>query len=132
MSGSSPDPISVPLVQEQLRVERREVETDRVRVRTIIEEVPVWRTEELERGELDVERVAVEHQVDAAPAPYEEDGVLVVPIVEERLVKQLFVVEELRIRRRTTVQSMPVVETLRRQRAVIERDIPLATGEKHG
>ena len=124
--------MSVPLVQEQLRVERREVETDRVRVRTIIEEVPVWRTEELERGELDVERVAVEHQVDAAPAPYEEDGVLVVPIVEERLVKQLFVVEELRIRRRTTVQSMPVVETLRRQRAVIERDIPLATGEKHG
>lgn len=126
-----PDPATIALAAEQLRIDRREIETDRLRVRTVTEEVPVWRSEEVQRGALDVERVAVERPVDTAPAPFERNGVLVVPIVEERLViqKRLFVVEELHIRRRAVSQTVPVVETLRRQRAVVERD-DHATGEQ--
>ena len=117
---------TLPIVEEELRVGRRLVETDRVRVRTVTDEREVRLDERIERGELDVERVPVERAVDAAPEPHEEDGVLVVPVVEERLVvtKQLFVVEELRIRRRAVARSVPIAETLRRQRAVIERDVP--------
>ena len=128
---NEPDPPrrTLPLVKEELHVARRQVETDRLRVRTVTEEVPVWRSEQLERGEIDVERVAVERPVDAPPAPYEEGGVWIVPVVEERLVveKRLFVVEELRIRRRAVTESVPIVDTLRRQRAVIERDVPPST-----
>ena len=107
------------------------METDRLRVRTVTEEVPVWRSEQLESGEIDVERVKVDRPVDTAPAPYEEDGAWIVPVVEERLVveKRLFVIEELRIRRRAVTESVPIIDTLRRQRAIVERDVPSSTGE---
>ena len=133
LSEAPSNPDAIPLIREDLQVGRRSIETDHVRVRTVVDEVPVWRSEQVERGELDVERVAVNRAVDAAPAPYEQDGVLVVPVVEERLVveKRLFVVEELRIRRRAVSEAVPIVETLRRQRAVVERDVPPATGGTH-
>ena len=131
---SDPDPSDqsiVPLVRETLHVERRVVDTDHVRVRTVVEEVPVARSEEVGRGEVDVERVPTDRPVDTAPAPYLDGDTLVVPIVEERLVveKRLFVVEELRIRRRTVTATVPITETLRRTRAVVERVEPGATGE---
>lgn len=132
MSGHlDPDKTTIPLAAEELSVGRRLVETDHVRVRTVTDEVSVRQEAEVTRGEIDVERVAVERQVDAAPAPYEQDGVLIVPIVEERLVieKRLFVVEELRIRPRRVTETVPVDATLRRQRAVIEQDTPSITGE---
>lgn len=121
----------LPLEQEELRVERREVVTDQVRVRTVVEEAPIWRSEQVERGELDIERVPVERAVESAPAPYEEDGVLIVPVVEERLVveKRLFVVEELRIRRRAVSETVPIIDTVRRTRVVVERDVSSPAGE---
>jgi uncharacterized protein (TIGR02271 family) len=125
-----PDPQIIPLVQEELHVERRLVETDHVRVRTVVEETPILRTEDLDRGEIDIERVATERPVETVPAPYMDGDTLVVPVVEERLVveKRLFVVEELRIRQRTVTETVSVTDTLRRTRAVIERE-PTPTGE---
>jgi uncharacterized protein (TIGR02271 family) len=107
------------------------VETDHVRVRTVVEEMPVTRTEELDRGEIDIERVATERPVETAPAPYMDGDTLIVSVIEERLVveKRLFVVEELRIRQRTVTETVSVADTLRRTRAVIERDELNSTGE---
>ena len=133
MSGTTDhEPAAIPLVRETLHVERRLVETDQVRVHTVTDEVPVSRVMEIEEGEVEIERLAVERPVDAVPVPYEEDGVWIVPVVAERLVieKRLFVVEELRIRRRAVIRTVPVEDTVRRQRAVIERTP--ATGETNG
>ena len=124
------DPQIIPLVQEELHVERRLFETDHVRVRTVVEVTPVTRTEELDHGEIDIERVATDRPVKTAPAPYMDGDTLVVPVVEERLVveKRLFVVEELRIRQRTVTETVSVTDTLRRTRAIIERELT-PTGE---
>jgi uncharacterized protein (TIGR02271 family) len=134
LSGTTDhEPATIPLVHETLHVERRAVATDQVRVRTVTDEVAVSHTAEIEEGEIEIERLAVERPVDAVPAPYEEDGVWVVPVVAERLVveKRLFVVEELRIRRRAVTRTVPVEDTVRQQRAVIER-APPSTGETNG
>ena len=55
-----------------------------------------------------VERVPVDRPVEAMPVVREEDGVLIVPVVEERLVvtKQLVLKEELQIRTQTRVEAV--------------------------
>lgn len=124
---ASTDEVRIPLVEEQLAVGKREIETGRVHVRTHVEEEQVTLTETLQRDVVDVERVPMGIEVQTAPAPFEDDdGTYVVPIVEERLVveKRLFVVEELRIRRRHTSGPVEIPATRRVMRADIERDGP--------
>src|SRR4029450_9720514 len=54
--------------------------------------------------------------------PWEEDGVLVMPVYEEQLVvtKRLVLKERLRVRRVATTDRQLFEETLRRERLVIE------------
>lgn len=128
------DEMRVPLVEEQLSIQRKQVETDRVRVRTVVETEDVLVEGLLQVGRLDVTRVAVDREVSEAPEPYRDGDVLVIPIVEERLVveKRLFVVEELRVASSSQEEAISVPVSLRRTRAIVERDDPdqLATGRK--
>lgn len=128
------DEMRVPLVEEQLSIQRKQVETDRVRVRTVVETEDVLVEGLLQVGRLDVTRVAVDREVSEAPEPYRDGDVLVIPIVEERLVveKRLFVVEELRVASSSQEEAISVPVSLRRTHAIVERDDPdqLATGRK--
>ena len=84
MPGS--DQRKIPLLEEQVSISKAEVITDHLRVSTHVEERPVLIEEVVERGDLQVERVAVERAVAEAPAPRQEGDTLIVSIVEERLV----------------------------------------------
>ena len=132
MASADRSDVRVPLVEEQLSVAKREVETDRVRVRTVVDAEEVLVEETLSTGQVDVTRIATDREVAAAPAPYEDGDTLVISVVEERLVveKRLFVVEELRVTRSSHDEAVSIPVALRRMRAVIERDDPdqLATG----
>lgn len=128
------DELRVPLVEETVSIQRREVETDRVRVRTVVDAEDVLVEEQLRVGQLDVARVRVEREVAEAPEPYREGDTLVIPIVEERLVieKRLFVVEELRVTGTSREEAVQIPVSLRRTRAVVEREgsEPQETGRK--
>jgi len=133
------DALSIPLVQERAVILRREVETGRVRLhlRTEVEEVPV--SADLRTETMEVERVPIGRELavgEAAPAPREEEdgAVLVVPVLEEVLVveKRLVLTEELRIRRRTAVETVESTIALRRQRAEVERLPPGAEAAHEG
>jgi stress response protein YsnF len=87
--------------------------------------------EELARAELrgekvDVTRVPVNREIESAPEIRTENGVTVIPIVEEILVveKRLILKEELHLRRQETTEIVEVPATVRRQRAVVERVTP--------
>lgn len=124
--------IRVPVIEEQLHVDTRLVETDRVRVRTVTDERTVTLESNVQRDVLDVERIAVDREVDVPPPPREDGDVIVVSIVEERaeIVTRLFVVEELRIRRTSVTETVALPATVRTMRAVVERDDQLpVTGE---
>lgn len=120
------DAARIPIVEEEIRIDKRLVETGRVQVRTFVEEEQVHVADALRREVVDVERVAIGREVAVAPTVREEGEFLIVPVVEERLVieKRLFLVEELRLRRTTLTIPVEADATRRVMRAEVERDGP--------
>lgn len=119
-------PTSIPVVQEQLEIDTVTEHTGTVRVRKVTRhgDESVTLTGSQER--VDIERVRVDRPVRVAEPSREESGVLIVPVYEERLVKQLYLVEEIHVRRsRETVQSQETV-TLRQEEIIVERFDPEA------
>jgi uncharacterized protein (TIGR02271 family) len=114
---------TIPLAEERIEVGKREVERGRVVVRTHVEEREELAEVALRQEDVTVERVPVGRPVEAAPQMREEDGVLIVPVLEERLVvtTELILKEEIRITKkdRTEVVREPV--RLRSERAEVER-----------
>ena len=116
----------IPIVEEQAHVGKRVVETEHVRVRTLVEDKEVVFRESVARGHIRVERVPRNVEVYSAPQPREEGDLLIVPVTEERLVveKRLFLVEELHIHRSVEAEAVEIPVSLRTMRAVVERDDP--------
>lgn len=113
----------IPLVEEELAVGKRTVETGRVRVETRTDFVEELVKSELSSSQFDVERVAVNQVVDEAPAVKTVGDVTVVPVLEEVLVveKRLMLKEELHITRRVATEEVEIPVSLRKQRAVVTR-----------
>jgi uncharacterized protein (TIGR02271 family) len=118
------DEYRIPLAEERLIVRKEEVETGRVKVRTVVDEQEQLVREMLTHADVDVERVPIGQEVEAVPPVREEDGVTIIPVVREELIvqKRLILIEEVRLRRvtRTEEHAEPVV--LRSQRAIVERE----------
>jgi stress response protein YsnF len=114
---------TIELKEEELEVSKREIERGRVIVRTRIEDREELAEAALLQQEVVVERVTRGIVVETMPEVREEDGVLVVPVVEERLVvtTELVLKEEIRIttKSRTEIVREPV--RLRSERVEIER-----------
>lgn len=113
----------VSLAEEQVRVNRRKVETGRVRVSTKVgtreEEIDV----ELMKDEVEVRRVPVGREVDG-PVPIRQQGdVTIVPLVEEVVIvrKQLVLREEVHIRKLSIRRRESERVELRYEEPVIER-----------
>ena len=122
---------SIPLVEEQLSVEKRQVATGKVRVRTETEIIEETVRVDLAREDVEVTRVRLDRVVESAP-PIRTDGeTTIIPVLEERLVieKRLVLVEEIHVSRRTTSTATNVPVTLRKQHAVIDRLPPADPGE---
>ncbi|UAK25627.1 YsnF/AvaK domain-containing protein [Sphingomonas nostoxanthinifaciens] len=118
----------IPLYEEQVAVTKKAVISDRVRVSTSVEERSVLIEDDLERGGLHVERIAVDRPVHSAPEPRQDGDALIVSIVEERVVieRRLFVVEEVRLTRTSTTEHVAIPETVRVTRATVERADPIS------
>jgi len=114
---------SIPIAEEELRVEKRQSVTGRVRVRTEADTVEELARASLDTETVEVQRVPIDRMVDAAPTVRTEGDVTIVPVVEEVVVveKRLLLKEELHIRRRRTTKDVEIPVTLRKQRAVVER-----------
>jgi stress response protein YsnF len=115
------DRIAIPLVEEELKIGRREIETGRVTVRTVSDEHTEFVSEDLRHSQAEVDRVFIDREVTELPQIREEGDLLIVPVVEERLVKRLFLVEEVRVRRKVVTERLEKPVTLRSQRVVVDR-----------
>ena len=111
------------LAEEQATVTKTEVERGRVVVRTRVEERDELVEVALQRDDVIVEHVPIGIAIEAAPAVREEDGVLIVPVVEEQLVirTQLILKEEIRIIRRRHVETVREPVRLRSEHAEVVR-----------
>lgn len=114
----------IPVVEEHVSATKRNVETGRVRVRTTIERREELIREDLARDEVEIERVAINREVDAMPQVRQDGDTTVVPVVEEVLIveKRLMLVEEIHLRRTRSHEEYTQPVLLRAQRAEIERE----------
>ena len=113
----------IPLVEEQIEVSKRETERGRVVIRTHVEEREERAELDLHQEEVSVERVPVGRPVETAPPVREEDGVLIVPVLEEQLVIQtrLILKEEIRITKKSRTEHVSEPVRLRAERAEVVR-----------
>jgi stress response protein YsnF len=112
------------IVEEELHVEKRQVATGRVTVRTTTEVSEEVARATLAGESVEVTRVPVNREIDAAPSIRTEGDVTIIPVVEEVIVveKRLVLKEEIHLRRTVTREDVAVPVKLRKQRATIERD----------
>jgi uncharacterized protein (TIGR02271 family) len=113
----------VPVIAEELDVQKRVVETGKVRITKVVHEHQTCVDEPLVGEEVEVTRVPIQRVVDGPiPVRYEDDTVIV-SILEEVLVveKRLRLKEELHIRKRRVETHRPQHITLRSEEALVER-----------
>jgi uncharacterized protein (TIGR02271 family) len=113
----------IELVEEELEFGKRQAERGRVVVRTHVEERDEVAEIELQQEDVSVERVPRGVPVEAQPRVRDEDGVLIIPVVEEQLVvtTRLILKEEIRITRRSRTELVREPVRLRSERVDIER-----------
>lgn len=115
--------VVVPIVAEQLEVQKRKVEAGGVRIRKTVSEREEVVDEPLMREEVHVKRVPVNKVVEG-PVPVRHVGnTMIVSLLEEVLVveKRLMLKEELHITKEQVESYRPQRVRLRTEEAVIER-----------
>jgi uncharacterized protein (TIGR02271 family) len=109
-------------LREERLVVRKERTAATARVGVRVEEFPRRLVVDVEHDDVQVERVPVGREVPERLEPWEEDGVLVIPVYEEQhpVPRRLTLVEEVRVRRVPITEQQVVEETLRRERLVVD------------
>lgn len=114
----------IPLVEERLSVDKRQVERARIRVHVQVDEREEIVRQELARDEISIERVPHNVRLTEIPQMRTEGSTTIIPVVEEVIVteKMLMLVEEIHIHRRLTTQVHDIPVLLRSEHAAIEQD----------
>ena len=121
--GAADERVVVPVVAEQLDVQKRRVESGGVRIRKVVREREEVVDEPLVREEVQVRRVPVNRVVDG-PVPVRHVGdTMIISLLEEVLVveKRLMLKEELHVAKTEVETYKPQRVTLRSEEAIVER-----------
>lgn len=116
-------PLVIPVIEERFIVDKKTVETGKVRIsKRVIEEeetveVPVM------QEEVQVERIPIHQFVATAPQIRYEGDTMIVPVIREVVVveKRIELIEELHITKLTTQSQAIQQVTLRKEEVSVER-----------
>lgn len=113
----------IPIIEEEAKLSKQSRVAGRVTVKTQTEVNRQLASIELSRDGVEVTRVPRDIEVDDPPGVRTEGDVTIIPVVEERAVirKQLVLVEEIHIRKSTSVENVVVPVTTRRQTVRVQR-----------
>ena len=130
MERPSPD-TTLKVLQEDLVVQARAVESGRVTVHKTVTEHDETVQMLLRQEDITVERVPIGRVVAEAPASRRDGDVLIIPVLEEVLVveKRLVLKEELHIRTVAQEKMMQETVTLRTEHAEIIEGGPAADAQ---
>lgn len=112
----------IPLIEEQLRVRKRTVEAEKLRLVKRVREEEETVSVPLTTERLHVERIPINRVVEQVHAMREETDRLIIPIHEERLVvrKEIVLIEELHVISEKVVTESTETFTLRREELNVE------------
>ena len=115
------DDLVIPIVEERPVITKDEFTTGLVNVSTRLEQNTVHVEDTVRKTFVNVQRTSINTFVEVEPQTREEDGVLIIPVVEEVFVKRLLLKEELRITRTSTLEPVERDVTLRVMHADVQR-----------
>ena len=127
-AGSEPrvhqdEPLVVPVLVEELEVQKRVVETGTVRITKVVHERETLVDAPLVRDNVAIARLPMQRVVDGPIPVREEHGTTIISVVEEVLVveKRWMLREEIHIRKRRTETHQPQPIMLRSEEVQVER-----------
>lgn len=123
MQYAKPESQSIPVVQEELKVGKREVQRGGVRIFSHVVETPVDESVSLREEHVSVQRRAIDKLVDPADVPaFQETSIEVRERAEEAVVeKSARMVEEVLIAKEVTNREEHITDTLRRTEVEVEQ-----------
>ena len=115
--------LTVEILKEELKVDKRTVETGTVRFIKKVHETEETIQVDLASTNVTVEKIAINQIVDTAPAIRYEGEVMIVPVLKEVLVteKKLMLVEEWHISQAVTTREHKENIPLREEELIVER-----------
>lgn len=123
----------IPVVEEQLRVGKREAAVGRVRVHSHIVETPVEEQVTLHQEHVQVERRPVDRPVDAAAAAFQDRTIEATETTEEAVVaKDARVKEELVLRKTSDDETRTIRDTVRHTEVSVDDDRAAGTTRDAG
>jgi uncharacterized protein (TIGR02271 family) len=125
------EPIVVPVLVEELDVQKRSVETGKVRMTKVVHEREAIVDEPLWHDDVAVTRLPMQRVVEGPVPMREENGTTIISVVEEVLVveKRWMLREEIHIRQQRSETHQPQRITLRSEEVQVER-VPQADENK--
>ncbi|WP_237168686.1 YsnF/AvaK domain-containing protein [Paracoccus shandongensis] len=114
---------TIPVIEERLRVGKRETAHGRVRVRAYTVEQPVSESVELREEHVEIERRPVDRPLDAADVAFQDRTLEAEEYREEAVVqKEARVVEEIGLRKTSDTHRETISDTVRHTEVEIEDD----------
>jgi uncharacterized protein (TIGR02271 family) len=114
----------IPVIEEQLRIDKRVVETGKIRISKRVTEHEETVAVPLMHEEIQVERVAINQFIDSPPPSVRYEGdTMVIPVTMEVAVveKRLMLVEELHVTKRQNQKQEPQSVNLSKETVSVER-----------
>jgi stress response protein YsnF len=112
--------LTIPILEEQPVVSKREVVTDTILLRKTVDEQECLVEIPLIRREFTVERIPQDRVVEEVPPVRIDGDTTIYSVVEERIVKQMVVVEEIRVKLVEMQRTDSQVVTLLREQVFVE------------
>lgn len=112
----------IPVVEEKVRIDRREIKTADVRVRKVVREVEEEVDEPVVETRIEVQRVPINEIVDEPRATREEGDTTIISVYEEVLQKRLLLREEVHIRRRKVESRSRKTVVLQKEEVIVDRE----------
>jgi uncharacterized protein (TIGR02271 family) len=114
----------IPVVEEELSVQRRRVKTGTLHVYKRVSTRQEVVDEPTRATHFDVERIQVNTIVDAPESIRQDGETTIIPVYEEVVVTEtkLLLKEEIHVRRRESLHSNPQTVTLRKEEISVEEE----------
>jgi uncharacterized protein (TIGR02271 family) len=117
-------PATIPVIEEQLLIDKRVVEKGRVRISKKVRETDETVNIPLVQENVQVERVPINQYIAEPPPPVRYEGnVMIIPVLREVVVveKRLVLVEELRVTKQQTQTQETQKIRLRKEEVNVKR-----------
>jgi len=118
--------VTVPVLEEHLNVDKKLVETGKIRIRKTVAEEDVAENLPTIHENVTIDRVEINKYVDAAPDIRTEGSTTIIPVIKEVVVveKKLMLVEEIRITKQREEVVVEVKDKVRKEHVEITKTGP--------